>query len=321
MLLIIGTDFLYQTEQVIKKLQKKGIETYVIDFAKSNPLTVELTSNGLFINNISTSKFKLAWLQSKFIFPLFGQDDAWVEFYINGKMNKLSYENLIACLECEILNSKESRQICATKLNQLYLAQKLGFKVPPTLLTNEIDKISSCFKGNNAIVKAIGDPHIPNIRDGVISQESLFTSEIDYKYLTLNAGKIEPFPIYTQEKIKKKYEFRCILVEDEVFSFKIDPLQHEIMNVDYRLGGYLVDYIPCEIPEDVHHKLISFAKKCKLFSGCFDLIQNIDGDFVFLEVNPQGIWGLHDDILEGKISSKFATSIVNRLTNINEKLH
>ncbi|XLZ68769.1 hypothetical protein ABT364_19775 [Massilia sp. SR12] len=72
----------------------------------------------------------------------------------------------------------------------------------------------------------------------------------------------------------------------------------------------MVDYVPYQLPEKIETMILAFAERTGLFTGCFDLIETEGGDFIFLEVNPEGVWGLHDDIIGGAISSCVAESLV-----------
>ena len=312
MLLVLGTNFLPQTKSVIDKIIKLGVKPTVIDLDKNDSVSISINEEGLVINNLNSSSFNVVWLQSKFLFPYFGNDNEWADKYITGKMRKSVYQNIIEALSCEVLNSIASQNKCATKLKQLLLAQDVGFNIPKTFISNDINQIIE-FKGNNeTIVKAIDDPHIPSIKEDRVGQESLFTMKMDVDYLKKNKNSKESFPVYLQNFISKKYEYRCVLVDDEIFSFQIDPNQHALMQVDYRRGGFMVEYKPFDLPNPIKDLIFKFAKKCDLFSGCFDLVEDEDGQFIFLEVNIHGIWAYHDDLLNGTISQKFAESIVAR---------
>jgi len=113
--------------------------------------------------------------------------------------------------------------------------------------------------------------------------------------------------LYIQEQVEKRFEFRVIVIGDETFSFRIDPFQHPIMHIDYRLGGMMVRYEPCAVPTTIQAKLLKLHSAVGLAFGCYDLIEKPSGEFVFLEVNPSGIWALHDEILEGRISDAVAS--------------
>ena len=303
----------YHVEEVTKYFDNIGYDYTLVDYSEQKEFVFRLASDNSYTfeyDKRDLTNTSLVWRSEKIIFRDFGDTEEWADEYVSGSNWKESLRNIASVLNCPVVNSIESRQKCENKLYQLRLAQNMGLKIPSSLVSNSIKEINThTHQYQSAIIKMIGDPHIPVIEEGV-KQNVMTTCRIDKVYLNDHKDKIEPMPMYVQNEIEKKLEYRCIFVLDKVFALSINPFQHKIMEVDYRRGGMMVDYRPATIPKFVEEKLVKMANEMGLFSGCFDLIEDVNGDFIFLEVNPEGVWGLHDEIYDKEISKKFAESLI-----------
>lgn len=319
MITIFGNNDFYQLSKVKEKLERESIDVVVVDYKDDKNLIFSFDQKGkqsFFFEGVDLSKSNIVWRSDKYIHPHFGTSGIWAEGYIKTKLWKSSIDNIVSTLECEVVNSFEARYKCENKLFQIKLAQETGFKTPFSLISNSIDTIREhSSKYGGLVTKMIGDPHIPKLDEGIIKQFAPPTVRIDSEYLELNKGKIEPFPLFIQNEINKKLEYRCIYVNGDIYSLSIDPYQHSIMEVDHRLGGYMVNYLPCVLDASVELRIKELANRLGLFSGCFDLIEDVDGNIIFLEVNHHGVWGLHDDIYDGKISTAFCKSLIARASS------
>jgi glutathione synthase/RimK-type ligase-like ATP-grasp enzyme len=314
MILLLGSADFYQANRVKESLFRAGRDFIFLDFNGTDEITFEFDSEIGFrflFNGIDLSCAKLVWRSAKFLYRSFGDDQEWADKYIAKNMQRMNYRNFLSVCQGKIVNPVEATFLSSHKMLQIKIAKDLGFKVPRSIVSNNIDSINKWRRGNeDLITKCIDESFIPIIKNGV-QQRNISTSKIDYDYLTRKENRLEPFQVFIQENIKKKWEHRCIYVAGVLFNFRIDSKQHAIMETDYRNGGMMVDYTPWPLPKEIHDKVIEYAIYTNLFSGCFDLIEDVNGDFIFLEVNPEGVWGLHDDIMDGKISKKFAEALID----------
>lgn len=319
MITIFGNDDFYQLKKVREKIESKSIEVVVIDYKLDSDLSISFDEEGnrkFHFGSVDLSRTDIVWRSDKYIVPHFGNSEEWADGYTKAKIWKSSLDNIASVMSCPVVNSIESRQRCENKLFQLQLAKELGFNIPFSLISNSIDTIREHrSKYGGLVTKMIGDPHIPKIEAENVKQLAPPTVRVDNDYLESARGGIEPFPLFIQNEIKKKLEYRCIIVDGVIFSLSIDPSQHSIMEVDHRLGGYMVDYKPCVLGNVLEKKIKAFTRRLGLFSGCFDFIEDINGNITFLEVNHHGVWGLHDDIYEGEISSEFCNALIRRSNN------
>jgi glutathione synthase/RimK-type ligase-like ATP-grasp enzyme len=311
-IVIFGAESFPSIRKVVSYIEEMDEKTIVIDFDKkpSETIAIDFNNNHISQEMLNPSDVTVAWSYEKFSTPEFGDTQEWAREYVTTYGWRGFYKNYTSLLSCPIINSESSKLVCSSKLRQLKIASQIGFKVPPSLLSSNIDAICQWSREQGgAITKSIYARHYPLIGKSK-KQQYFFTTKLDEDLMKANAGLIEDFPIFCQKELKKKFEYRLVLVKDEVFSFRIDPSQHSLMATDHRMGLEYFDYEPYEIKDSIKEKVVCFAKQIGLFMGCFDIIQTNDDEYYFLEVNPDGIWDRNDDQIEHAISKKIATELV-----------
>jgi glutathione synthase/RimK-type ligase-like ATP-grasp enzyme len=314
MICIIGSAQHSQVLAVLAALSERRAEVVSIDHASASALTVSVEQRhaGLrfMVGGTELPEGLVTWAAGKYLRQNFGHTEEWANAFIAGANWRETANNILRTLPGEVVNAPDSVARAGSKLWQCRLALDVGFRVPDSLVTNESDQIRLWAGQGELVIKAIGDPHMPRVVPEV-GQAVMMTSDLTPDMLSHREAR-EPHPVYVQRKVAKKAEHRVVVVAHRVFAFGIDPKQHPIMHTDYRYGGEMVDYMPEELPPDIVAKILELHSRAGLFTGCYDLIETPDGDFVFLEVNPDGIWGKHDEIIGGAISAAFADELIHR---------
>ncbi|WP_157649645.1 MvdC/MvdD family ATP grasp protein [Burkholderia ubonensis] len=186
---------------------------------------------------------------------------------------------------------------------QLSVAAELGFRIPRTVITNDPNVIRDAFHElGGMIVKPVRSGYV--VHDGV--GHSVFTSQLLAEHLDeLDSARLSP-SIY-QELIPKRFDIRVTIVGRQIFSAAIDSQTDSDAIVDWRktanpdLPHYKVD-----LPQDVSQKLLQLMDVLQLNFAAIDLVETPTGEYVFLEVNPNGQWLWLDDRLEFGISDAVA---------------
>ena len=175
------------------------------------------------------------------------------------------------------------------KLIMLDEAQKIGLKVPPTLITGNSGELLKKYKGTRQgiINKPIGIRNSFNTLENVWS---LYTNEVEESSIVKDTHF---FPSLFQTKIKKRYEIRTFILHNRCWSMAIFSQGNPQTEVDFR--HYDVEKpnrrVPYTLPGHIEAKLIELCKKLGLNSGSADFIVGEDMDFYFLEINPVGQFG------------------------------
>jgi glutathione synthase/RimK-type ligase-like ATP-grasp enzyme len=180
------------------------------------------------------------------------------------------------------INDPQATYKAEIKPYQLYLAKKVGFALPKTIVTNAKPHPNTFEKSDRLIIKTL-DPAILNLA----TQEAfIYTNFIDYD--ELKNVNLSSAPVIIQEAIVPKIDIRVTVVGEKAFPVAIKKHDHGI-DRDWRLEKDEVEYTRTKLPPRVQEMCISLTKKLGLqFSG-IDLALK-GGEYYFLEINPTGEW-------------------------------
>jgi glutathione synthase/RimK-type ligase-like ATP-grasp enzyme len=175
-----------------------------------------------------------------------------------------------------------------TKSWQLRLATRIGFEIPPTLISNDPAELTAFHREHDGrlIGKAINFPHFP-AGDGddrwVFTTQLVTPGDIGY------ADAVQYCPAIFQAYVPKRLELRVTVVGDRVFPCEIHSQERERTRYDWR--RYDLQHTPHRVhalPESVAAQCVRIVRELGLCYGAMDLILTPDGRYVFLEVNPMG---------------------------------
>jgi glutathione synthase/RimK-type ligase-like ATP-grasp enzyme len=116
-----------------------------------------------------------------------------------------------------------------------------------------------------------------------------------------------------QERIPKATELRVAYVAGRTFTGVIDASQSAAGQTDWRRATPdECRWQRGDLPEDITRRLVKLMKRLGLIYGGIDLIRTPEDDYVFLEVNPAGEWGMLERDLDYPISEALADALLNR---------
>ena len=123
----------------------------------------------------------------------------------------------------------------------------------------------------------------------------------------------QPLPVFDvfsgfQEEIPRAYELRVAWVDGRCFAGHLDTGGDDV--VDWRNTHTELTWTRGEVPQDIQHKLGQVMERLDLVSGAFDLMVTPDGEYVFLEVNPDGEWGMLEKWAGLPISDAYADALL-----------
>ena len=170
------------------------------------------------------------------------------------------------------------------KALQLAEASKAGLKTPRTLISNRPAKVAAFIDqlgGTECAIK-------PLIPLGVKNEEG-------YRLpLTTTLPKGHPLdsvaaaPNIFQPYVSKAAELRCVVIGKKIFSARINSQANENTSKDWRGGAYQME--PFSLPEQVEASLLRLMDSFGINFASADMILTPEGEFVFLELNPNGQW-------------------------------
>lgn len=166
------------------------------------------------------------------------------------------------------------RQQGSTKPLQLALARRLGLRVPETLISNDANT-----------VRTFVDSHHGHVIHKTLSpamDQILFTKRWDAGDATALAS-LDLAPAIFQEQIGGDREVRVTIIGERLFAAEFEVGGQ----VDGRTDADL-PFQPHVLPRDVQDRLIELMAALGLRYATVDLRIDAAGEYVFLELNPQG---------------------------------
>lgn len=211
-----------------------------------------------------------------------------------------------------------SDRYSSSKMLECMVAQQLGMKTPDT-----------CFSNDASSIRRFALEH-PDLSLKPISENSVYVDdEYEYPFYTqrVKGTDVAAQPdealtqtiSYLQEYIEKDYELRVTVINQDVIACKIDSQSQteETGKVDWR-QGYDKDmkWEIVDIPSPIKDFCYRYLNRLGLNLGCFDFIVTPNGDYVFLECNPNGQW-LWVELYTGYDISKIMARNLAKFENVN----
>jgi MvdC family ATP-grasp ribosomal peptide maturase len=195
-----------------------------------------------------------------------------------------------------------------SKLLQLRIAAEVGLPVPRTLVTNDPQQMRRFFREvkGNMVAKLLRPVSISmDANSGFVHTSVVTKKDLDEVDLLRHS------PMVFQERITKSCELRIAIVGDKLFVGSIDASNSSRGQVDWRLASPdEAKWERAQVPDQVATALKAFMSKLGLVYGAVDLIRTSDDDYVFLEVNPGGEWGMLERDLNYPISEAIADALL-----------
>lgn len=215
------------------------------------------------------------------------------------------FEGLYCSLDVKWINPIFSTYRAERKLLQLNIAEKLGFNIPKTIVSNDPEKILHFFNisaGSGCIIKPIS--HGLQVTDE--GTYSIYTSEIT-SLDWLNTDELFESPVLIQEKINNYRDIRVTVVGKQIFAVEIE--KNDPDSIDWRIQDVVKQYRKHELPEQIIQRIYSLHRELDLTYSAIDFILTPEGKYIFLETNPAGEWVW----LEKELKLKISDAIIHEL--------
>lgn len=289
MILIITHKEDFTADFVIDKLNKQEIKYYRFnceDIDKESFLFEKQNRFAFQFNNLNS--FHSVWFRRTKLPALKIQDDS-ERLYLLGEYDAL-LSNLYLQLNTKKWLSHPTHVYQAeNKIFQIQVAQEIGFEIPDTLITNQHSELKKFIEkhNQNVIVKPLSQGRIKQL-NGI---KTIYTNRITSEIIS-NLDSFSLTPSIYQEYIEKEYELRVTVVDGKVFAAKVDSQKLAETKIDWRKQK--IPFVKYSLPPEISKKCIALLQKLNLSFGAIDLIKKANGEFIFLEVNPNGQWAWLD---------------------------
>lgn len=199
---------------------------------------------------------------------------------------------------------------CAnSKIEQLKIAKDLGFTIPPTLISSDKLEILNFIKSEkNVIAKAV--------KHGFYEYEDkvyiAFTKAIDANFID-NIDQYKNVPMILQKNISKRYDIRINIIGEKVFSTAILSQEWDLSKTDWRVWDvcekFDLKHEKITLPIEIEEKCIAINRYFNLNFSAIDMVLDTEGNYIFLELNPNGQWAW----IEEKVGYPIRDTIIDFL--------
>lgn len=180
------------------------------------------------------------------------------------------------------------------KLIFLDACKHLKINIPETLITRKKSELITFYREqkNGIIVKSLASNFHYCV--SISEEEQIWQYGITN---SIDETKLDQLPeafdlSLFQEKLDKKYELRVLFVAGICFPQIIFSQNHAYSEVDYRQGLGDSDMRQCNVllPQKITNQINQLMDFLDLNIGCIDIVVTKQNEYVFLEVNPSGIF-------------------------------
>lgn len=198
-------------------------------------------------------------------------------------------------------------QKASRKFIQLKYAQKIGFKTPLSIISNDLQKVKEKFNRKVTCFKTLEQTFWVDDE----KSEGIYTNKININSLSFDETK--SIPVIWQEYIEKHFEVRVTVVGNQIFACKIESQSSEISNIDWRRYDFKnVPHYIIEIPSLIKKQIFEMMSMFSLNFAAFDFIVDKNEEYIFLEINPVGQWLWIEELTGLKITDEICNLLINR---------
>jgi glutathione synthase/RimK-type ligase-like ATP-grasp enzyme len=239
-------------------------------------------SNGL--QQVRGDEVSAVWLRQKPVVPM-----AWWSplQHDAARFVQSEWRTVIQTLKAFLpsahwVNEPEAQRRINYKPAQLNLANRLGFRVPHTEITNNPEIVAG-------MITQYGKVVYKNFSGFIFSdQTGILTTIVTEQHVREQADSIRRAPGIYQEFVPKDFEVRVTSLGGRHFGARIVTPRQGPASVDWRHAQFEDIFRPCSVPSHIALLIERYLSDAGLRYGAFDFIVSPDGEWFFLECNPAG---------------------------------
>jgi ATP-GRASP peptide maturase of grasp-with-spasm system len=320
------------TSDVIRWLEYFGEEVIRMNADDNLHKFEEINSKGIFFKNTMTNKIfnlldaKVCWWRrrgiSKSCFTSLNKEDVLISgdydltSLIKGSNNLIDNEvdDLIDFIYYQVYkNCKINLGKPTFNLNKLIvneIAEKHGLKIPAFKIAKNNTQIASFEEKKSGLIsKAISN----GVYNTIENHRFYSYTELVEDELLNTDEEINFFPSLIMEKIEKESEIRTFYIDGHFFSMVIFSQSSTQTVVDFRKYNHKKPNRtePFKLPKNIEEKLEGLFNELELNCGSVDLIIDTNGDYIFLEINPVGQYGMVSEPCNYNLDKTIAKYLIN----------
>ena len=251
-------------------------------------------------DTLSVCDIGAVWMRKRASFSFLSADLAPQErAFAEGEMEHVLF-SLLYSLDCYWMSHPAALRGALWKGEQLLRAARLGFRVPPSLVTNRRGSVDAfrAKMGGDIVFKALSSAALAAAE---VAPEERIAGTLPTTRITDEHEEalesVAELPSFFQQHVPKHYELRVTVIGDRVFAARIDSQDDPRTATDYRDFSAEIRYAAERLPPDIERRCLELVHSYGLTYGAIDLIVTPTGEHVFLENNPAGQFLFIEELL------------------------
>jgi glutathione synthase/RimK-type ligase-like ATP-grasp enzyme len=189
------------------------------------------------------------------------------------------------------------------KLVQLRSARRVGFAIPATLVSNDVDSIRRFAAGRKEVIAKALVGGVVRVGE---ADCAIFTTRLGPRDLEEDAA-LSAAPSIYQELVRPALDLRVTVVGRNVFAASIEPVGATTSAVDWREHpSSCLRYARYDLPNAVESRCVQLVETMGLSYAALDLLITPRREVIFLELNPSGQWGWLEQSIDVPITRSIA---------------
>lgn len=292
-------------QKFIRINENDRIEIEAVDINDKPEIVLTIKDEKISTNNINSYWFRRGGFYSKLNINISNIDEG-VRDTVKKHLN-----NELATLTTYLYHFIEQKHHLGNKLtddvNKLFCllkAHELGLRIPRTQITKTKKDI---INSNPIVSKGIHSVACFNLGTMYLGN---YTEEVQAK--DIEESEEFFFPSLFQEKLDKKYELRLFFLDGIFYTTCIFSQLDPKTATDFRKYNLKKPnrVVPYTLPSEVYNKLQMLMSFFKLKTASIDMVVTKDDEFIFLEINPVGQFGMVSYACNYHLEMKIASYLI-----------
>ncbi len=290
-------------DAVVRELQRRGVPVFRFhpqEYPERSWLTIEVRDGRVQgelatrHHRVSLDNISAAWYRRQGIpTPASGTDPAAREYVEEQPIAAI--RTLCAILDVFWIANPFVLRLAEVKALQLVRAAEAGLTTPHTLISNDplpVARFRDELGAQTCAVKSLRVVGAATEDGWRFPLTAVLPADHPLDSVALAPTVFQPY-------IEKAAEYRCVVIGERIFPVRLDSQAHNNTATDWR-GGWVFNnhghpsppskYEPDALPPHVRHAIRSLMRSFPINFASLDMILTPDGEFVFLELNPNGQW-------------------------------
>lgn len=230
-----------------------------------------------------------------------GSLGATEQTFVDEQCRAAYWDAFLSAFKGKWVSTPEATLRASNKILQLDVAQVAGFRVPKTIVSQSRAEVLSFYEccNHQTIVKSLVGNRSPILLTRRLENPASF-----------DEAAYSACPSIYQEMIHGRRHMRLACFGHHAFAAAIESSELDWRpNLDVPVYAY-------DVPPDIRDKAIHVLRLLGLEMGIFDLKESPNGEWVWLEVNPQGQFLFLEPLTKLPLAEYFTDYLIECATGV-----